>query len=69
MQFNVIMNVHVAGNPFENNNWHNHPYERPWDPTSHNQMMEFWNARHLWEPTWQGESAAMQVRSVKMMQY
>nr|AIY63535.1 endo-1,3-beta-D-glucanase isoform 1 [Lambis sp. AAB-2014] len=68
-QFNLIMNVHVAGNPFENNNWHNHPYERPWDPTSPDQMMQFWNARHLWEPTWHGETAAMQIRSVKMQQY
>jgi len=67
--FYLILNVAVGG-AFFNHGMVNHPYEQPWhDGWAHDaQMREFWEARHLWQPTWHGEEACMKVRSVKMDQ-
>ncbi|KAK7505729.1 hypothetical protein BaRGS_00003000 [Batillaria attramentaria] len=66
--FNLILNVAVGGNWFHSNN-KNSPYPQPWHDDWENKMMEFWSARHLWEPTWHGEDVCMKVRSVKLVQY
>nr|KAG5712954.1 hypothetical protein BaRGS_021748 [Batillaria attramentaria] len=66
--FHLILNVAVGGNWFHSNN-KNSPYPQPWHDDWENKMMEFWSARHLWEPTWHGEDVAMKVRSVKLVQY
>nr|KAG5698814.1 hypothetical protein BaRGS_019666 [Batillaria attramentaria] len=49
----------------------NHPYPKPWSNQEPEEtaMQKFWAARHLWQPTWNGEQAAMKIRSVKMQQY
>ena len=69
-QFYLILNVAVGGGWF----WEgmvNAAYPQPWksNSTKAEQFTDFWNARHLWEPTWHGENVAMRVRSVRMEQY
>ena len=63
-----MVNVAVGGDMFSNV-WHNHPYAKPWVKDDPNQMMQFWNARHLWHPTWQGDSACLRIDSVRIQQY
>ncbi|KAK7505728.1 hypothetical protein BaRGS_00002999 [Batillaria attramentaria] len=66
--FYLLLNVAVGGHFF----WeaiHNSPYPQPWHDGQQDMMMQFWKNRHLWEPTWHGEDAAMKIRSVKMEQY
>ncbi|KAL8619442.1 hypothetical protein ACOMHN_011793 [Nucella lapillus] len=68
--FYLIMNVAVGGGWF----WEwmvNSPYPQPWhsNATKAEQFQQFWQARHLWEPTWHAENTAMRVRSVTMEQY
>ncbi|KAK7480919.1 hypothetical protein BaRGS_00027830 [Batillaria attramentaria] len=66
--FFLIMNVAVGGDMFWDG-WINSPYPKPWTHGAAEQMHQFWAARHLWYPTWHGEDAALQIRSVKMQQY
>ncbi|KAK7480915.1 hypothetical protein BaRGS_00027826 [Batillaria attramentaria] len=66
--FYLILNVAVGGDFFWDG-YVNHPYPKPWHHDDPNQMMEFWNARNKWLPTWHGEDVAMKIRSVKMQQY
>jgi len=68
--FYLILNVAVGGNWF----WQqmiNEPYLQPWNDTAskEDQYVQFWNARHLWQPTWHGDNVAMRVKSVKLTQY
>nr|KAG5712952.1 hypothetical protein BaRGS_021746 [Batillaria attramentaria] len=60
--FYLILNVAVGGNYFSSHNI-NEPYRQPWHDRWHNSSVEFWEARHLWEPTWHGEGAAMKIKS------
>ena len=67
-QFHLILDVAVGGDWFKQR-YRNAPYPQPWADNSPYKMMQFWQQRHLWETTWQDERVAMQVKSVKMMQY
>ncbi|KAK7096009.1 hypothetical protein V1264_005357 [Littorina saxatilis] len=68
--FYLILNVAVGGDFF----WDgvtNKPYAKPWsmkEPTR-DQMIKFWNTKHLWYPTWHGEEVALKIKYVKMWQY
>lgn len=63
------MNVAVGGtNSFFPDNVANGGYNKPWSNQDRNAPEKFWRARNLWQPTWQGDDAAMIVDSVKMWQ-
>nr|AIY63536.1 endo-1,3-beta-D-glucanase isoform 2 [Lambis sp. AAB-2014] len=66
--FYLILNVAVGDGFFWDGLIYS-PYDRPWTSGASNDFRQFWNARHLWEPTWHGDDVAMRVRSVKMQQY
>ncbi|XP_059163529.1 beta-1,3-glucan-binding protein-like [Physella acuta] len=59
--FYMIFNVAVGGtNGFfpDNANW---GVRKPWANNSPQAAQDFWNGRHDWQPTWQGDQAAMQI--------
>ncbi|XP_076449106.1 beta-1,3-glucan-binding protein-like [Babylonia areolata] len=68
--FYLILNVSVGGGWFWES-MENAPYPQPWESnaTKAEQFLQFWKARHLWEPTWHGDDVAMKIRSVTMEQY
>ena len=39
---------------------------KPWRDASGNAVNEFWNGRDQWQPTWNGEDAALKVDFVKV---
>jgi len=41
---------------------------KPWTDTSAHAANDFWNARGSWQPTWQGDSIALQVDWVRVYQ-
>jgi len=68
-EFYLIMNVAVGGtNSFFPDGISNAGYSKPWSNQDRNAPEKFWNAKNLWQPTWQGDDAAMIVDSVKMWQ-
>ncbi|KAF6031870.1 GNBPB5 [Bugula neritina] len=68
-EFYLIMNVAVGGtNGFFPDNVGNAGYNKPWSNRDTNAPEKFWRAKNLWQPTWQGDDAAMQVDSVRMWQ-
>lgn len=63
------MNVAVGGtNGFFPDSVANAGYNKPWSNSDRNGPEKFWKAKNLWQPTWQGDDAAMQIDSVKMWQ-
>ena len=63
------MNVAIAGtNGFFPDTWsYNSP--KPWNNNSPTEPADFWNGRHNWLPSWNGDDVAMQVDYVEMVQY
>ena len=41
---------------------------KPWADSSPNARRDFWDARSVWEPTWEKEGAELQVKRVSMWQ-
>ncbi|KAK7115101.1 beta-1,3-glucan-binding protein-like isoform X2 [Littorina saxatilis] len=66
--FYLILNVAVGGRFFKES-YKNAPYPQPWADNAPDKKMQFWLNRTLWENTWRGDNSAMQIKSVKMMQY
>nr|XP_006811298.1 PREDICTED: beta-1,3-glucan-binding protein-like [Saccoglossus kowalevskii] len=71
-EFYLVMNVAVGGvsGYFWDGNV-NGAYAKPWLDTSHTAAKDFWNGKDHWYPTWNpeldnGESAAMQIKSVRV---
>lgn len=64
--FQLILNVAVGGQYFPQGCSYNHP--RPWHDGSQRQEAEFWEKRSEWLSTWHGESAAMAIDYVEMVQ-
>lgn len=71
-EFFVIMNVAVGGtNGFISDSIAgvtNGAYPKPWLNSSPRPMADFWEARHLWEPTWNraSDDSHMQVDYVRV---
>lgn len=64
--FYLILNVAVGGiNYFADENI-NLPYPKPWSNQSPQAAFDFYSAKDMWYPTWQGEAAAMQVDYVRV---
>jgi hypothetical protein len=67
--FYFIMNVAVGGtNGFFPDNWH-YDRRKPWNNNSPTEPADFWSAKNEWYPTWNGESAAMEIDYIEMKQY
>ena len=63
--FYIILNVAAGGtNGYFPDSWTNAAYPKPWSNESPTGPRDFWNAVDLWYPTWEGESAAMEIDSV-----
>ena len=63
------MNVAVGGtNGFFPDSVPNGSGTKPWSNQDHNGPEKFWKGRGQWQPTWQGDDAAMQVDYVRMWQ-
>lgn len=41
---------------------------KPWSNGQANAMQSFWAGESVWYPTWQGDSAAMQVDYIRVYQ-
>ncbi|XP_052817726.1 beta-1,3-glucan-binding protein-like [Mya arenaria] len=67
--FYLILNVAIGGtNGFFPDNWsYNTP--KPWNNNSPAEGADFWNARHNWQPSWQGDNVAMEIDYIEMNQY
>jgi len=67
--FYFIMNVAVGGtNGFFPDGWqYNSP--KPWNNNSPTEDADFWNKRHDWLPSWQGDNVAMEIDYIEMKQY
>merc|ERR1711976_308114 len=66
-EFHLIMNVAVGRtNGFFPDSWTNYPYPKPWSNQSPTAPREFWQGRGNWQPTWNGEDAAMAVNYVRV---
>jgi len=64
-EYYLILNVAVGG---VNGYFPEGMGGKPWSNSEEHAVNSFWNAKGQWYPTWQGESAAMQVDWVKMWQ-
>merc|ERR1711976_567202 len=66
-EYYLIMNVAVGGtNGFFPDRWTNRPYPKPWRNDSPQAFLDFWRAKGNWQPTWNGEDAAMAVNYVRV---
>lgn len=51
MQFHLVINLAVGGNYF-NDDCVNADYPKPWNLFDSTPMLDFWNAKDDWYPTW-----------------
>lgn len=66
-QFYIIMNLAVGGtNGFFPDDWTNAGYPKPWINESPTAFRDFWNARDLWLPTWDGDDTALKVNYIRV---
>ncbi|VDI19280.1 Hypothetical predicted protein [Mytilus galloprovincialis] len=70
-EFYLVLDVAVGGTTFFPDPWMNFPYPKPWRDASDFAVRDFWQARHLWHPTWSpqinnGENAALQINYIKV---
>ncbi|XP_038048503.1 beta-1,3-glucan-binding protein-like [Patiria miniata] len=70
-EFYIILNVAVGGTNYFSDNLVNTAYDKPWLNSSPTALLDFWNAKDQWYPTWnptvnKGEDAAMQIKSVRV---
>ncbi|CAC5400344.1 Beta-1,3-glucan-binding protein [Mytilus coruscus] len=68
-EFYLVLDVAVGGTTFFQDTWINFPYPKPWRDASDFVVRDFWQARHLWHPTWSpqinnGENAALQINYI-----
>jgi len=73
-EFYILLNVAVGGtNGYFPDGWTNGNGPKPWLNNSPTAFKDFWDARGDWYPTWNpdvnnGESAAMQVKTIRVWQ-
>ena len=69
-QFYFMLNVAVGGTTgFFSDEWTNANGAKPWSNESPQAMLDFWNARGDWEPTWVGNDIAMAVDYIRVWGY
>lgn len=73
-EFYLELNLAVGGASNFLDEWTNKPHSKPWKNGDTTAMLDFYNAKAEWLPTWQrdvndGEEAALQVRAVRVWAY
>lgn len=72
-EYFLVMNVAVGGTGgYFSDGLTNQPYPKPWKNTSPTAPRDFYQQKNSWYPTWNpstnnGEDAAMQVKSIRVM--
>ncbi|CAH1789420.1 unnamed protein product [Owenia fusiformis] len=71
--FHIICNVAVGGTngflPDNSKATNNGGYPKPYNNSDYGSgQSKFWDAREQWLPTWKGEDAALQIKSVRIYQ-
>nr|AMN92714.1 endo-1,3-beta-D-glucanase [Azumapecten farreri] len=61
--FHLILNVAVGGDYFGDGDY---DVPKPWGHSSH-PMRDFWESRHMWQHTWQGDDVAMIIDYIEMI--
>ncbi|KAG8233977.1 hypothetical protein J437_LFUL014496, partial [Ladona fulva] len=64
-QFFFVLNVAVGGRFFPDG-MKNYPYPKPWNWTSTHPMMDFWERRNWWLPTWDPIESSMWVDYIRV---
>ena len=62
-EFYLLINLAVGG---VNGYFPDNVGNKPWSDSSPNAVNEFWDQRSQWQPTWDGEGAALKIDSVKV---
>jgi len=65
-QFYLVLNVACGGT---NGYFPDGVGGKPWSDTDPHSVNSFYNAKGAWYPTWKGDSAAMQIDSVKVWSF
>ncbi|XP_048253234.1 beta-1,3-glucan-binding protein-like [Haliotis rufescens] len=69
-KMSLILNVAVGSSRgWFQDSWINTAHGKPWRDGSPTAMMDFWNHKGQWQPTWHGDDVAMKIKSVKLIQY
>ncbi|CAM9134796.1 unnamed protein product [Lampetra fluviatilis] len=73
-EFYLELNLAVGGASNFLDEWTNKPHPKPWKNSATTAMLDFYNAKAEWFPTWKrgvndGEEAALQVRAVRVWAY
>ena len=66
-QYFLVINVAVGGvSAYFGEHLRNEKGEKPWNNTSGKSAHEFWQAKDVWFPTWEGNNGTLQVDYVRI---
>jgi len=65
-EFNLVMGISIGGNGFFNDEFNNTAYPKPWNNADDDSAKKFWEARKLWEPSWNNEGSSLQIDFIRL---
>jgi len=65
-EFFIVLGIKVGGIGGHFSDEYSSSYKKPWRNTEKTPVKSFWENRHDWEPSWKGDSAALQVDYIRL---